>query len=106
VVVDGADRDDQAVGDLGVGQALGEQREDLELTVGEAGRVGAGPGPGAAGEAGGAEAAQLPADEVGRGLGAEPVEGGQCGQQLGLAAGVGQLKGVLLDDRFQGCGCC
>ena len=52
MVVDGADRHHQAVGDLGVGQALGEQLEDLELAVGEAGRVGPGPGPGAAREMG------------------------------------------------------
>src|SRR5215211_180439 len=96
VVVDGPDRDDQAAGDLGVGQALGEQLKDLELAVGEAGRVGPGAVAGAAGEVADADAAQVAADQVGRGDGAEPVEGGQRLQQLGLAARGGQLEGVLV----------
>src|SRR5690349_3930568 len=42
VMIHGAHRDDQPVGDLGVGQPLGEQPEDLDLAVGQTGRVGAG----------------------------------------------------------------
>src|SRR5436189_4934939 len=39
VVVDGALRENEAVGDLGVPHALGDEREHLELARGQAGRV-------------------------------------------------------------------
>ena len=41
MVVDRSDREHQPVGDLGVGEALGEQVEHVRLAGGQAGRVGA-----------------------------------------------------------------
>ena len=42
VVVDGLLREEEPVGELGVGESVGEQAEHLELARGEAGRVGSG----------------------------------------------------------------
>ena len=38
--VDGADGEHQPVGDLGVGQAVGQQCEDVNLALGQPGRIG------------------------------------------------------------------
>ena len=40
VVVDGLGRDEQPLGDLGVGRSVGEQAQDLDLAAGEPGGVG------------------------------------------------------------------
>jgi hypothetical protein len=59
VVADRLGRQRQPRGDLGVGQALGQQPEHLDLPAGEPGRVG-GRGPvRAAGDAHGAAAPEL-----------------------------------------------
>jgi hypothetical protein len=73
VVADRLGRQRQPGGDLGVGQALGQQPEHLDLPAGEAGGVG-GRGPGrAAGDAQVAAAPQLAAQPLGRLPGAQAV---------------------------------
>jgi hypothetical protein len=44
VVIDGLPAHDQPFGDLGVAKPLGEQRQNLQLTTGQPGRVRPGPG--------------------------------------------------------------
>jgi len=57
VMVDSSGGEDQPAGDLGVGQALGDQAEDVDLPFGEAGGVFAGAGPRSPGDPGDAVAA-------------------------------------------------
>src|SRR3954454_15683179 len=71
VVLDGLARQEQPLRDVAIAQALGDQREDIELARGEVGGVLAGRTARAAREATRAALAQLAGDHRGRAARAE-----------------------------------
>ena len=94
MVVDGAHRSAQALGDLRVAQAGAQQRQHLALALGELVRVGLRRRAGAAWHAAHAVGTQPPAHQVGGGPGAQVVQQRQRGQARGLVA-LGQRERLL-----------
>ena len=90
MVVDGPFRHDQALGDLGVAQALGQQRQHFELARRQANGVLARGGARAPGQAAHAAVAQPPREDRSRGPGSEAVELFQSLAQRGVIVGVGE----------------
>jgi hypothetical protein len=84
MVVHGPVGDEQPLGDLLVGQALGEQCEDLLFAGGEPGRGGPGGRAGAARDRGHAEFLHPPPGRGGDRAGIEVVEGGEGRPELGV----------------------
>jgi hypothetical protein len=67
-------RDDQTRSDLGIAPTVEQQGEDVELPVGQSGRVGAGGGRRTTGNPRDPESAQPPSDHSGDGAGVQRVE--------------------------------
>ena len=74
MVVHGLGRDHEALGDVGVAQALGKQRQHLELARGQTCRIGARPGTRTSRQVPHAAVAQPPCDDRLGGLGAERLQ--------------------------------
>ena len=87
VVRDRLLRQDEAGGDLGVGQTLGEDEQDLHLAFGQARGVGTAARAGSAGHRG-TPAAQVTHDRRVGGGGAQRLEPGRGGPQIGGIVGA------------------
>ena len=88
--------DEQAPGDVGVAQPLGDQRQHLGLPGREVGRVGAGGGTGPSRQAPDPQLPQLAGDQGAQGPGAQPLELGQRRAELWLLVAAGQGVGGLV----------
>ena len=97
VVVDRLGRDDEPIGDLHVGEALGKQRGHIELARGEPRRVRPGARPWTAGHIASAEVAQPPGGHPLRaGPSAKRGEDLMCGADVVDVVAVGQGVGRLI----------
>jgi hypothetical protein len=96
VVVDRLGGDEQAPGDVGVAQPLGDQRQHFGLPGREVGRVGAGAGTGPSRQAPDPQLPQFAGDRSGQGSSAQLLELGQRRAELRLLVAVDEGGGGLV----------
>ena len=91
-MLDGLGGEREPRGDLGVAEVGGDEADDLDFALGQAGGVGAGGGSGAARDGACAALAQASRDELRHRSRAQLLEDGECPAQGRLVVALGRAR--------------